>query len=109
MCYGCCDLENNPLLACWPVVACGVPDFLLVTMSWPFCFLYVRIFLLFGAIVSMRVGCYRVYRFHVFVIGCVSCLTGSCLLVLLLYLHVDSKNIYVFVVSFKKTIRNQKQ
>ena len=29
--------------------------------------------------------------FHVFVIGCVSRLTGSCLLVLLLYLHVDSK------------------
>ena len=90
MCYGCCDLENNPLLACWPVVACGVPDFLLVTMSWLFCFLrpYFSIVWCDCLHACWLLSC---LSFHVFVIGCVSCLTGSCLLVLLLYLHVDSK------------------
>ena len=52
---------------------------------------YVRIFLLFGAIGLHACWLLSCLSFHVFVIGCVSCLTGSCLLVLLLYLHVDSK------------------
>ena len=102
MCYGCCDLENNPLLACWPVVACGVPDFLLVTMSWLFCFLppYFSIVWCDCLHACWLLSC---LSFHVFVIGCVSCLTGSCLLVLLLYLHVDSK-IYTFCGFIQKKL-----